>query len=151
VRVHAALARREELSLTPDSMLEGFQRWAANTTPNQFQTLLAHLGHDGARHFRSKGELCSIRTGKKRTAFLTAVLTACFGLCLVDYKAGVKNRKNALYGVKRIDAGTWYALIDGYSPASMALRSRPAGSPFVLDASEDDTASVASDDTATSQ
>jgi hypothetical protein len=144
VDVHDALARRDELSLTPAQTLEGFQRWATDTTPNQFQTLLTHLGHDGSRCFRSKGELCNSRNAKKRAAFLTAVLDSCFGLSLVDYKAGVKNKKNALYGVKKVDAGTWHALIDVYHPASMELRPRPTASPFVLDASDEDSASVAS-------
>jgi hypothetical protein len=74
------------------------------------------------------------------------VLDSCFGLGLVDFKAGVKDRKNALYGVKRVDAGTWHALIDVYHPASMELRPRPTGCPVMLDASDDDSASVSCND-----
>jgi hypothetical protein len=85
--VHAALAARDELTLTAQQMLQGFQRWVANTTHTQYQTLLAHLGHDASRYFQSMAALCS-RQSRKRTAFLTAVLDACFGLELVDYRPG---------------------------------------------------------------
>jgi hypothetical protein len=136
--VRAALSARAELALTPAQMLEGFQRWAADTTPNQFQTLLTHLGLHGSRHFQSKDGLCRRPAARKRNAFLTTVLDLFFGLTVTDYKAGVKNKNHALYGVKKVDASTWYALIDGYTPSSMVLRSGPTGSLFVFDTSDNE-------------